>query len=99
MARGNIAARPIAVRVGQLVHTSGRGLGFEVGEMYPEGCGHTGFTGTSLYLSKTLGVGCVILTNRCFYPDGNYKLTNPFRRKVNQLAAAHFGRQQKDSDQ
>ena len=79
--------------------TSGRGLGFEVGEMYPEGCGHTGFTGTSLYLSKSLGIGCAILSNRCFYPDGDYKLTNPFRRKMNRLAARHFGRQQKDGIQ
>lgn len=74
--------------------TSSRGLGFEVGEMYPEGCGHTGFTGTSLYLSKTLGVGCVILTNRCSYPDGNYKLTNPFRQKINQLVSKHFAQKE-----
>ncbi|MDI9520590.1 MAG: serine hydrolase [Bacillota bacterium] len=78
---------------------SGRGLGFEAGDMYPQGCGHTGFTGTSLYLSRSLGIGCVILSNRCFYPDGNYKLTNPFRREMNHLAAAHFGKQQKDSNQ
>lgn len=72
----------------------GRGLGFEVGEMYPQGCGHTGFTGTSLYLSKELQVGCVILTNRCFYKEGELKLTNPFRRQTHQLVAQYFGQPQ-----
>lgn len=42
----------------------GRGYGFEFGDMYPEGCGHTGFTGTSLYLSPENGFGAVLLTNR-----------------------------------
>lgn len=42
----------------------GRGLGFELGELYPEGCGHTGFTGTSLYISRKYGIGGALLTNR-----------------------------------
>lgn len=42
----------------------GRGLGFELGELYPEGCGHTGFTGTSLYISRQYGIGGALLTNR-----------------------------------
>ena len=42
----------------------GRGLGFELGKRYPCGCGHNGFTGTILYLSRELGVGGVLLTNR-----------------------------------
>ena len=41
-----------------------RGLGFQRGEMYPNGCGHTGYTGTSLYISAEHGVGAVLLTNR-----------------------------------
>ena len=41
-----------------------RGLGFQRGEMYPNGCGHTGYTGTSLYISSEHGVGAVLLTNR-----------------------------------
>nr|WP_318683883.1 serine hydrolase domain-containing protein [uncultured Acetatifactor sp.] len=41
-----------------------RGLGFDTGFLYPGGCGHTGFTGTSLYLSVEKGVGAVLLTNR-----------------------------------
>lgn len=44
--------------------TEGRGLGFERGELYPEGCGHTGFTGTSLYISQKYGIGAALLTNR-----------------------------------
>lgn len=71
----------------QQEQTQGRGLGFAVGEMYPQGCGHTGFTGTSLYLSRKLDIGCVILSNRCFYQDTDHKLTNPFRLQAHQLVA------------
>lgn len=48
----------------------GRGLGFEVDSKYPMGCGHTGFTGTSLWLSPQNGVGAVMLTNRLAYENG-----------------------------
>ena len=65
----------------------GRGLGWQVGEIYPQGCGHTGFTGTSIYLSRQLNIGCILLTNRCFYKDQNYRLTNPFRSQVHHLVA------------
>lgn len=41
-----------------------RGLGFDTGLIYPKGCGHTGFTGTSLYLSGENNIGAVVLTNR-----------------------------------
>lgn len=78
----------------QQEQVSGRGLGFELGELYPRGCGHTGFTGTSIYLSRDLKVGCVILTNRCFYESGEMKLINPFRREMNAFAAEHFGSRQ-----
>lgn len=47
---------------------AGRGLGFELGDKYPRGCGHTGFTGTSLWLSREEGVGAAILTNRLAQP-------------------------------
>jgi CubicO group peptidase (beta-lactamase class C family) len=71
----------------QQEQTQGRGLGFQVGEMYPKGCGHTGFTGTSMYLSRTLDIGCVILSNCCFYQDTDHKLTNPFRLQAHKLVA------------
>ena len=61
----------------------GRGLGFDRSETFPDGCGHTGFTGTSLWVSRAHGIGAVILTNK-FYrlhgdPPGN---SNEFRRAV-----------------
>lgn len=65
----------------------GRGLGWQTGELYPRGCGHTGFTGTSLYLSTALGVGCVLLSNRLYYKEGNDKPTNDIRRALHQYIA------------
>ncbi len=46
----------------------GRGLGFACDAKYPDGCGHTGFTGTSLWLSPAHGIGMVLLTNRLAVP-------------------------------
>lgn len=47
-----------------------RGLGFQRGAMYPDGCGHTGYTGTSLYISAEHGLGAVLLTNRLTCGEG-----------------------------
>lgn len=60
-----------------------RGLGFDKTATYPDGCGHSGFTGTSLWISREHHIGAVILTNK-FYrmegePPGN---SNEFRRAV-----------------
>ena len=60
-----------------------RGLGFDKGPTFPDGCGHSGFTGTSLWISRAHDLGAVILTNK-FYrmqgePPGN---SNEFRRAV-----------------
>jgi CubicO group peptidase (beta-lactamase class C family) len=63
----------------QTQHLPTRGLGWQVGEMYPEGCGHTGFTGTSVYMSRKLDVGVVAFTNRLFFPWANLKDMNAFR--------------------
>ncbi len=57
----------------------GRGLGFEFGPRYPQGCGHTGFTGTSLFLSRERGVGGVLLTNRLTSPGREAKNVDPCR--------------------
>lgn len=46
----------------------GRSLGFHSGFPFPRGVGHTGFTGTSLWIDAEHGVGLAILTNRLFYP-------------------------------
>lgn len=46
-------------------HGGGRGLGFQLGELYPEGgCGHTGFTGTYLYLNRERSLAVAVLANR-----------------------------------
>lgn len=42
----------------------GRGLGWQISDLYPEGLGHTGFTGTSIYLNLKKGFNVVLLTNR-----------------------------------
>ena len=69
----------------------GRGLGFQTGEMYPLGAGHTGFTGTSLYLSPALSIGAVALTNRLYYEEENPRFTNEYRRKLHHLVARACG--------
>ena len=60
-----------------------RGLGFDKSDVFPDGCGHSGFTGTSLWLSRSHHCGAVILTNKFFRtqgePPGN---SNEFRRAV-----------------
>jgi CubicO group peptidase (beta-lactamase class C family) len=44
---------------------NGRGYGFQMGDNYPHGgVGHTGFTGTYLYLNPKKGFTISILTNR-----------------------------------
>lgn len=42
-----------------------RGLGWQISqEMFPGGCGHTGFTGTSLWVCREKNIAAVIYTNR-----------------------------------
>lgn len=63
-----------------------RGLGFDKSITYPQGCGHSGFTGTSIWFSREQDIGAVILTNKFFRkegsPPGN---SNEFRREI------HYG--------
>ncbi len=66
----------------------GRGLGFEMGPRYPSGCGHTGFTGTSLYLCPDRGIGGVLLTNRLAVPSGEIKNIDPCRRAFHEAVLA-----------
>jgi CubicO group peptidase (beta-lactamase class C family) len=60
----------------------GRGLGWQTGEIYPGGCGHTGFTGTSLYISRKRNIGVAALTNRLFFPGPNPNPLNEFRKAL-----------------
>jgi len=66
----------------------GRGLGFQTGPSYPHGCGHTGFTGTGIYFSRTHDIGVVSMTNRLFYPQPNPQQTWEFRRALHEAVFA-----------
>ncbi|WP_221565379.1 serine hydrolase [Alkalihalobacillus sp. TS-13] len=41
-----------------------RGLGFEFSSVFPEGFGHTGFTGTSMFIHHPTKAVAILLTNR-----------------------------------
>lgn len=71
-----------------------RGLGWDLdsayssnrGELFPRGSfGHTGFTGTSLWIDPTSGIYVIFLSNRV-HPDGAGDVT-PLRARVATLAA------------
>lgn len=47
---------------------SGRGLGFDTGEIFPHGAGHTGFTGTALWLCPQKNLCAVLLASRLPLP-------------------------------
>ncbi len=72
-----------------------RGLGWDIdsayssnrGELLPVGSfGHTGFTGTSLWIDPTTGMFVVFLSNRV-HPDGKGDVT-PLRARVATIAAS-----------
>ncbi len=88
--RAMIEARPIGA-------TSGvRGLGFDIATGYSSArgdffdryasFGHTGFTGTSMWIDPTTGVYVIILTNRV-HPDGKGNVID-LRRKVATVVAS-----------
>ena len=63
-----------------------RGLGLQTGVMYPHGCGHTGFTGTSIYFSDNIGVAA--FTNRLYFDHKNPNMTGDFRRALHEAVFA-----------
>ena len=72
-----------------------RGLGWDIdssyssnrGELLPVGSfGHTGFTGTSLWIDPATGMFVVFLSNRV-HPDGKGDVT-PLRARVATVAAS-----------
>jgi uncharacterized protein YbbC (DUF1343 family) len=77
-------------------HTNGlRGLGFDIdtaysgprGDLFPYGSyGHTGYSGTSIWLDPHSGVFVIILTNR-LHPDGHGDVRE-LRMRVATVAAA-----------
>lgn len=74
-----------------------RGLGFDLatgysgprGDLFPRfaSFGHTGYTGTSLWIDPTTGVYVIVLTNRC-HPDGKGDVGELRRRIATVVAAA-----------
>ena len=66
----------------------GRGIGFQTAMTYPHGCGHTGFTGTSIYFSSEAHIGAVTFTNRLFYPEENSSELSEFRRALHETVFA-----------
>ncbi len=66
-----------------------RGLGFQTGPMYPHGCGHTGFTGTSIYFSSEYNIGVIAFTNRLFYPFPIERNMNEFRKALHKEVFDH----------
>ena len=63
----------------------GRGLGFETGTVYPHGCGHKGFTGTSIYFSTEYDIGAVAMTNRLYYEQPSGHNMNEFRYALHEM--------------
>ncbi len=67
----------------------GRGLGFQFGELYPHGgFGHTGFTGTYLYINPASTLVIVLLTNRLHVPSP--RNINTLRQDVAEAAFSLF---------
>jgi len=62
-------------------HGGNRGLGWQISDVYPMGCGHSGFTGTSAWICKEKNIGSVIFTNR-LYTTGETKNLNNFREEM-----------------
>lgn len=71
-------------------HGGGRGLGWQISEeLFPGGCGHTGFTGTSLWISRENDVAAVILTNRLMI-NWQGPNANPFRQELHNYVFTNF---------
>ena len=66
---------------------AGRCLAFHTGAAFPTGCGHTGFTGTSLWIDREAGIGLAMLTNRLYYDHLPQADMNAFRAEVHTALA------------
>jgi len=69
----------------------GRGLGWQLSDVYPEGCGHSGFTGTSIWISRRNHIAAVIFTNRLMGDWRNTNL-NQFRRDMHNCVLRNLRR-------
>jgi uncharacterized protein YbbC (DUF1343 family)/CubicO group peptidase (beta-lactamase class C family) len=77
-----------------------RGLGWDIdsphssnrGELFPIGSyGHTGYTGTSIWIDPATQTYVIVLTNRVHPDDKNGTAVTQMRAKVATMAAATFG--------
>jgi uncharacterized protein YbbC (DUF1343 family)/CubicO group peptidase (beta-lactamase class C family) len=77
-----------------------RGLGWDIdsphssnrGELFPIGSfGHTGYTGTSIWIDPATQTYVVLLTNRVHPADANGAALTAIRAKVATMAAAAYG--------
>ena len=77
------------------VEFAGRGLGWDINSAYMQqsgdifeigSFGHTGFTGTSIHISKKEGIFVIILTNRV-HPDGKGNVA-PLRKSIANIVAS-----------
>lgn len=68
---------------------NGRGLGFQFGPRYPDGCGHTGFTGTFLYVNPGRRLSLSILANRLHVLEPQN--IDPFREAIAEAALEMAG--------
>jgi serine-type D-Ala-D-Ala carboxypeptidase len=62
-------------------NVKGRGIGWQVSETYPKGCGHSGFTGSSLWLVPEKKIAVCILTSRLHTKENIYDLSE-FRKEL-----------------
>ncbi len=78
------------------VEFAGRGLGWDINSAYMQqrgdifeigSFGHTGFTGTSIQISKKENIFVIILTNRV-HPDGKGNVSSLRRAVANIVASA-----------
>ena len=78
-----------------------RGLGFQLmgtqwspmGDLMSQGSyGHTGFTGTSLYVDSETGLWGILLTNSVHYGRNNRDASYPIRRKFYNLMTTEYER-------
>lgn len=70
-------------------HRQGRGLGWQISESFPSGCGHTGFTGTSIYICKDKDIAAVTFTNRV-HTKGPAKDLFEFRKELHNSILDYF---------
>ncbi len=97
---GNRLLSPLSVRAmfdaGPTPHGQRRGLGWDVETSYssprgalfgPDSLGHTGFTGTSLWIDPETGTYVILLTSR-LHPRGDRPAPTALRFELATLAAA-----------